>query len=186
MNLCETCQTFSLILLGGGGLYPTGVCHLSRKNSHLTNARDLLTSAEQCQLCSFLKDLILSAVEREAENKKLLDIKDWLAPGPIYVSPCNDPPRSPNAFSKDEEYLTGFTLEVPVVEGGPKLSVLDLEADVFAYQGNWSFLDYNLCIYSYGMINRSDILQIAQLQRRWISVLDLLFHHQPVPKHSRH
>jgi hypothetical protein len=79
-----------------------------------------------------LKDLILSAVEREAENKNLLDIKDWLAPSLIYVSPCNDPPRGPNAFSKDEEYLTGFTLEVPVVEGGLKLNVLDLEADIFA------------------------------------------------------
>jgi hypothetical protein len=186
MNLCKTCKPFSLILLGGGGLYPTGVYHLTRKNPHLTNARDLLTSAEQCQLCSFLKDLILSAVEREAENKKLLDIKDWLAPDPIYVSPCNDPPRSPNAFSKDEEYLTGFTLEVPVVEGGPKLSVLDLEADVFAYEGTWSFLDYNLGVYSYGILNRSNIVQIAQLQRRWISVLDLLCHHQAVPKHSRH
>jgi hypothetical protein len=76
-------------------------------------------------------------VEREAENKYLLDIKDWLAPEPIYVSPCNDPSRSSDVFSKDEEYLTGFTLEVPVVEGGPKLNVLDLEADVFADEGTF-------------------------------------------------
>jgi hypothetical protein len=135
MNLCETCKTFSLILLGGGGLYPASVYHLTRKNPHLANAKDILTSAEKCLLCSFLKDLILSAVEREAENKKLLNIKDWLAPDPIYVSPCNDPPRSSDVFSKDEEYLTGFTLEVHVVEGGPKLNVLDLEADIFACEG---------------------------------------------------
>jgi len=139
MNLCETCKTFSLVLLGGGSLYPAGVYHLGRKNTLFANARDILISAERCRVCFFLKDLILSAVEWETKNEDLSDIKDWLAPSPLYVMPCNDPPRGSGAFTNDQEHLTGFTLEVPVIEGGPKLNVLDLEADIFAEEGTCLF-----------------------------------------------
>ena len=135
MDLCDICKSFSLILLGGDGLYEK-VYHLGRKNQHLGNARDLVRSAESCPLCRFLKDLILSAVERKPTNEDLSELQNWLSPDPIYIKPCNDPPRSRNAyFSEGKEFLTGFSLTVSVIEGGPKLNVLDLEADVFADEG---------------------------------------------------
>jgi hypothetical protein len=139
MALCDTCQNFSRILLGGGGLYPEQF-HIGRRNSHLGRARDIVASATSCSLCNLLLEYVIApAVEgfelRDARQK----LKDWLADAPIIVRPCNDVPRhtrdSPLA---EQEYLTGFKLEVPLIEGSPKLDTSELEVDVWAEEGERS------------------------------------------------
>jgi hypothetical protein len=123
------------MLLGGGGLYPSGIHYMGRRNQHLANARDLVRSAENCSLCALFKNIILASVESFPEGLNEIKMEEWLLPEPLVIKPECEPPFG---LHPEGEYLTELALEVPVAKSGPSINVLRLKAELSALESQYA------------------------------------------------
>lgn len=124
MPLCTACSGITVASLGSPVL---GM----GKYQHLSNAKDLIVSAENCPLCSLFKRVLLTPEKYEDFNLQESTLKETLLPEPIILSPNEDPPYE----HPDGLYITDLNIKVPVPKHGLNSTTKERKLDVYAEEG---------------------------------------------------
>jgi hypothetical protein len=102
MPLCSSCRSITLKSLAKNKGKVAG-------SAHVLLDRDLVRSAETCQLCS----LLLTSVRNE-EQKRGVELIPFCGPYTLAIRAKHDPPSLvfPSLENQDGLCLTGFTISI--------------------------------------------------------------------------